>query len=130
MFKQFAPTEPTKIAPKIAPKYVDSSSEEEGEEEPRPEPILQARDSLFVVVGTQFDVDIRESSKIRDIIGTCAFVRDNGQVRYAFLWKSGMNAKYFDLFGWDYPTDDTILKIGKGVALQNGFTRSEVDTLK
>ena len=126
MFKQFAPTEP----PKIAPKYVDSSSEEEGEEEPRPEPILQARGSRFVVIGTQFDVDIRENSQIRDIIGTCAFVRDNGQVRYAFFWKSGMNAKYFDLFGWDYPTDDTILKIGKGVALQNGFTRSELDTLK
>ena len=130
MFKHYTP--------KTEPKYVDSSSEEEGEEEPRPEPILQPRpepilqagDSLFVVAGTQFDVDIRESSQIRDIIGTCAFVRDKGQVRYAFLWKSGMNYKYFKLFGWDYPSDGTILKIGKGVALQNGFTRSELDTLK
>lgn len=104
--------------------YYDSSSDEEPEVT-YPEPILRAQGSQFVVTGTHFDVEIRESQKIRDIIGTCMFVRDEGKFRYAFSWKSGMNHEYHKAFGWDYPTESVIFNIGKNVALRNGFTLSE-----
>jgi len=102
----------------------DSSSDDEPEVN-YPEPILQARGSKFVVTRTHFDVEIRESRQILDIIGTCMFVRDDGNFRYAFSWRSGMNDRYYKTFGWDYPTESEIFKIGKKVALQNGFTSSE-----
>ena len=97
------------------------------EEEDYPEPVLRAQDSKFVVNGTHFDIDILESSKIRAVIGTCAFVRGENKLTYAFLWKSGMGFKYHKIFGWE--TNTTILRIGKEVALQNGFTQSELNTL-
>lgn len=104
----------------------DSSSDDEPEVK-YPEPILRAQSSQFVVTRTHFDVKITESRQIRGIIGTCMFVRDEGKFRYAFSWGSGMNYRYHEEFGWDYPTESVIFNIGKKIALQNGFTSSEFE---
>ncbi len=107
----------------------DSSSDEDSHSHNYPEPMLgvgYGSDSFqFVVPGTIFDVKIRESRVLHTIIGTCTFTRDEGKLRYAFFWASGMSSKYYEAFGGGYPTQRVIFNIAKKVALRNGFTTTE-----